>query len=291
VVAAFTGSAAMFAEGVHSVVDTLNQGLLLFGVTRSRKRADTVHPFGYGKEAYFWALVYSVLLFGIAGGVSIYEGIDKIATGEATLVRWWTYAVLGVALASEGGSLLFTLRKVNDEERGSSLVSKIKRSADPSRFIVLAEDSAAITGVLIAFVGLAVTQATGSPLPDGLASIFIGVILCVAALALTRRSMNLVVGEAVPPDVLADLTRIIEAADGVESAGPPLTMRLGPHDALAAVDIAFGKQLSSAEVATTVDRLEEAIRSRFPEFTRIYIEAQIAKADIDREQPMAADSG
>jgi divalent metal cation (Fe/Co/Zn/Cd) transporter len=226
-----------------------------------------------------------VLLFGIGGGVSIYEGITKIFSQDTTLVRWWSYAVLGVALVSEGASLMFTVRKVSDEERGSNLVTKMKRSADPSRFVVLAEDSAAMIGVLIAMVGLALTQATGSPFPDGLASILIGIVLCVAALALTRRSMNLVVGEALPPDVVASLTRIIERTDGVENAGAPLTMRLGPYDALAAVDITFETNLSSAEVAGTVDRVEEEIRAQYPEFTRIYIEAQIAKADIEREQP------
>ncbi len=287
VAAAFSGSAAMFAEGVHSVVDTLNQALLLYGARRSERRADTKHPFGYGKEVYFWTLIYSVLLFGIGGGVSIYKGIHALSHPEQPGDLFWSVVVLAVALLAEGSSWLVALRAIKREESGRSLLGKLQRTTDPSRFVVLGEDSAAMLGIAVALVGVVASSLLSSPTPDAVASIVIGFILCGAALALTTKTKELLVGQAAPPDVVQEVQRIASNKRGIVYVGPPLTMHLGPHRLLAALDVKFGRDLNSAQVAGAVDDLEQSIRTRFPQITRIYIEAQLASQDVEREQPRA----
>lgn len=289
VVAVMSGSAAMLAEGVHSIVDTGNQGLLLYGARRSCRAADASHPFGYGKEVYFWALIYSVLLFGLGGGVSIYNGIDELLHPSPTKGGFiWNYIVLTVALLAEGTSWIVALRTVQREGRNQTLWGKVRELNDPSRFVVLVEDSGAIAGVLIAFVGIGLTEYTGSSTPDAVASILIGVVLCVAAVSLTAKTKELLVGQAAAPDVVDAIKDILDQEPGVGFAGPPLTMHLGPSRALAAISIRFRPTLTAVEVARAVDRLEDAIRHEFPIFTDIFIEAQLATEDVKRELPESA---
>ena len=285
VAAAFSGSAAMFAEGVHSLVDTLNQGLLLYGVNRSLKLADRNHPFGYGKEVYFWALIYSVLLFGIGGGVSVYKGINALVSPSAPEALFWNYVVLGVAFAAECTSWVVAIRAVHREAKGHGLLHKLKRTTDPTRFIVIGEDSAAMLGIVVAFFGILLSQQMNVAYPDAVASILIGLILCGAALALTKKTKDLLVGQAAAPEVVQETRDLLQGKDGVLHVGPPLTMQLGPKEMLAAVDVKFSRRLTSVEVAHAVDEMEASMRSRFPQFTRIYIEAQLADRDIEREQP------
>lgn len=289
IVAAISGSAGMFAEGVHSVVDTFNQGLLLFGARRSQLPADDGHPFGYGKEAYFWTLIYSVFMFAIGGGVSLYEGVRALARSEMPTLFHWSYVVLGVAVVSEGTSWVVALRTLNREEQAHGMLGKLRRASDPSRFVVVAEDSAALLGVIVAFFGLLLSQVFDTHYPDAVASILIGAILCLVALGLTARSRELLIGQAASRETVKDIENIIERTESVHYAGPPLTMHLGPGHMLAAINIKFSGALSSADVARTVDEIEDAIRRRYPEFTNIYIEAQLAERDVKDEQPEAAD--
>lgn len=285
VAAAFSGSAAMFAEGVHSAVDTANQGIILFGVKRSRKPADEDHPFGYGKEVYFWALIYAVLLFGIGGGVSVYEGVTRLLSGRGEVAEsyLWSYVVLGVALVSEGTSWVIAVRAVKQEERGNGFLQKLFRSKDPSRFIVVGEDSAALFGVLIAAVGLGLTQWTGSPYPDAIASILIGLILGAAAIYLVAQSRRLLVGESTDPEVIEAIEAVTAKRDDIIEAGRPFTMHFGPERILVALDITFQRDLTADQVARAVDEIEAGIRECDPRVRRIFIEAQRVPSDI--EQP------
>lgn len=285
VVAAVTGSAALFAEGVHSVVDTMNQGVLLFGERSSRRPADLGHPFGYGKEVYFWALIYSVLLFGVGGGVSIYKGIDALQSPELAHDVIYSYVVLAVALVAEGASWLYALRAVAREQQGATFADKLRATKDPTRFAVVAEDFAALVGVIIAAAGIGLSEVLRSPVPDAIASILIGVTLCVASVALTRRTRSLLVGQAASPQVVREIEQIVSRSPGVRYAGTPLTMHLGPAQVVAAINVKFEPDLSAADVARCVDELEQNIRSRFPEVARIFIEAQLATGDVEREQP------
>ena len=278
-------SAALFAEGVHSLIDTANDVLLLFGHRRSRRPADADHPFGYGKEVYFWTMIYSVLLFGIGGGVSIFKGVTQLRHPVETGHFGWSYAVLGVALVAEGISWTIAVRKVHREGRGRSFLAKLRKSRDPSRFVVVGEDSAAILGVLVAFVGVGLTQLTGSVVPDALASIAIGLLLCVAAVFMTLQTKELLVGLSADRRVVAGIKELTDRLEDVEYSGPPLTMHLGPHEVLAALDIKFRPNMTAASVARCVDVLEAKIRERFPDITRIYIEAQLAPGDVELEQP------
>lgn len=287
VTAIISGSAAMFAEGVHSAVDTLNQGVFLYGLRRGERAADREHPFGYGKEVYFWSLIYSVLLFGVGGGVSVYKGFQALRHPEPPGALLSNCVVLAVALIAEGTSWLVALRAVQRERPERGVVRKLRRTTDPSRFVVLGEDSAALLGVVVAFVGVVSSEVMGASWPDAVASMVIGLTLCAAALILTAKTKHLLVGQAASPDIVQEVRQIAQAQSGIVHVGAPLTMHIGPRRLLAALDVMFDDTLSSADVANAVDEMECAIRERFPEITRIYIEAQLANADIQREQPVS----
>ena len=196
-----------------------------------------------------------------------------------------SYVVLGVALVAEGISWTIAARKVASEGRGVGFLHKLRHSRDPSRFVVVGEDTAAILGVLVAFVGIALTQLTGSVVPDAIASIIIGLLLCGAAVWLTMQTKQLLLGLAADPEVVSGIKELTDEHHDVEYAGPPLTMHLGPHEVLAALDIKFRATMTSDEVARCVDAIESEIRRRFPDITRIYVEAQLASGDVELEQP------
>lgn len=288
VVAALSGSSALLAEGVHSVVDTLNQAVLLVGAKRSHRVPDFRHPFGYGKEIYFWSLIYSVLLLGVGGGVSIYKGVSGLLTPSPVTAHLYGYVVLVVAFVAEGISLLVATRAISREKQDASLWSKLEKAGNPSSFVVFAEDAAALVGLLIAFVGLLLTQLLETPIFDASASILIGFVLCATAVALISKTKGLVIGRAVEPEIVEAVQRLVEERRDVRIAAPPLTMQLGPEQVMVALDICFRAEMGAEDVARAVDQLEARIREAFPQLTRIYIEPQLGKRDIEREQPPPA---
>lgn len=276
VAAYFTGSSAMISESIHSVVDTANQGLLLLGISRSRRPADEQHPFGYGKEIYFWSLIVAIGLFAIGGGVSFYEGYTHLtghATG-ATASPIWNYSVLGLALVAEGASWVVALRAFLPTISDESFWTAIRTSKDPIVVTVLIEDTAAMVGLLAAFFGVLLTQLTGDPVWDGVASMFIGATLSVVSIFLVKESRGLLIGETADPHIVEGIRHIAKSDPGVLAVGRPLTMHFGPNDVLLNLNVTFRPTLTSNDIMAAVDRVESAIRVEYPSVTRIYLEAE-----------------
>ena len=272
IASAFTGSSAMLSEGIHSVVDTGNQFLLLLGIKRSARPADEQHPFGYGKELYFWSLIVAVLLFALGGGMSLYEGIIHILEPEPATDPFWNYLVLGLAFAFEGVSWYIAFRALKKEEH-VGFFKGLRASKDPSVFVVLFEDSAALAGILVAFLGVFLGHMFNNPYFDGAASVIIGLILGLVAVLLAKESKGLLLGEGVDPDTRQSLRTILLDDPDVDQIKDPLTMHFGPHEVLLAVNVTFNSELSAEKVAYAVDRIEEGIRSAHPDVKRIFIEA------------------
>lgn len=274
VAAAATGSSAMLSEGIHSVADTGNQVLLLMGLARGRRAADEAHPFGYGKELYFWTLIVAIILFGLGGGMSVFEGITHLMRPSPLEDPTWNYVVLAAAFLFEGASFLIALREMLRRKGTQKLLRAVHMSKDPSVFVVLYEDAAALAGIIVAFLGIFIGHRTGSLLADGLASIAIGTILAVVAVLLAWESKGLLVGEGLDRAAVAEIRRLAIADRAVVAAGTPLTMYLGPNDVLLNLDLQFRDGLSSTDVATAVDGVEQRVRARYPQVKRIFIEAE-----------------
>ncbi|HKV10467.1 MAG TPA: cation diffusion facilitator family transporter, partial [Thermoanaerobaculia bacterium] len=274
VAAGFTGSSAMISEGIHSVVDTGNQLLLLLGLKKARKPADESHPFGHGKELYFWSLIVAVLLFGIGGGMSVYEGITHIQHPNPLTDPTWNYIVLGAALLFEGISWWIALRELLPHIRKEGLWSSLHRSKDPSIVTVFFEDSAALAGLLVALAGVYFGHRFENPALDGIASIVIGAILAAVAVFLVVESKGLLLGESADPQVVQSICTLAEAVPGIEKVKNPLTMHFGPHDVLLNLEVVFRRDTSAAQVSQAVDQLERAIREKHPDICRIFIESR-----------------
>ena len=281
VAAVFTGSSAMLSEGIHSLVDTGNGGLLLFGIKQSKKPPDEMHPFGYGKELYFWTLIVAIFIFAVGGGMSVYEGILHLVHPRSVENLLWNYAVLGLATLFEGISLTVAYRefKVMQGQRG--IWEAIHASKDPTVFTVLFEDSAALLGLLVAFLGVFLGQQFDNPYFDGCASIIIGVILATVATLLAYESRELLIGEGVSPRVLKEICALVSEDATVEKVMRPLTMHFGPHEILLNIEIQFQRRLPAVELAAAVNRLEQRIRNQHPDITRIFIEARSFAVDHD----------
>jgi cation diffusion facilitator family transporter len=276
--AAFSGSSAMLSEGIHSLVDTGNGLLLLLGIRLSQRPADERHPFGHGKELYFWTLIVAILIFAIGGGMSMYEGITHISHPNPLENPLWNYVVLGLAVVFEGYSWSVALREFRAVQRDQKLWQAIHTSKDPTIFTVLFEDSAALLGLGVALVGVYLGHRLRNPYLDGVASIIIGVILAGVAVLLAAETRGLLVGESAATEVVDSIRAVAEGDPAVERTGPPLTMHLGPHEVLLNLEIQFRRGLSAAEVEAAVDRVESAIRSRYPDVIRIFIEAESLSA-------------
>jgi cation diffusion facilitator family transporter len=270
-----SGSSAMLSEGIHSVVDTGNELLLLLGIHRSRKPADELHPFGHGKELYFWSLIVAILLFGLGGGMSIYEGISHLRHPSVIKDPTWNYVVLGIAFVAEGTSWAIAMNRLLARRKaGQGIWAVLRASKNPAVFVVVAEDSAALAGIFVAFWGVLLGHSLQSPYFDGAASIIIGLILATVAAFLTYESRDLLVGESADADVLQSIRRLAEADPAVVGVSRPLTMHLGPEQVLLNLDVEFRPDLSASEITSAVDRLEAGIRKDCPSVKRIFIEAE-----------------
>lgn len=275
-VAAITGSAAMLAESFHSCADIGNELLLLLGLKRSGQPADLEHPFGHGRELYFWAFVVAVSMFVMGGTVSVYLGVDRLLRpshdlGDPT----WNYVVLGVATVFEGLSWIVGLRELNRRRRPQqSLLHLIHSSKDPLVFTVFVEDTAALLGLAIAFVGVLLSHRLNMPSLDPIASIVIGALLILAAGALAWETGGLLVGEGVDEKTAASLLELIRADPAVSSVGRVLTMQLAPEEVLLVADVSFRRNLNTSELEQAVNRIESRIQRRHPSMKRLYFEAE-----------------
>ena len=274
IAAGFSGSSAMLSEGIHSAVDAGNGGLLLVGLHMARKPATPEHPFGRGKELYFWSLIVAVLVFGLGGGMSIYEGVMHMRRPEPLTDPTWSYAVLAMAALFEGASFLVALRQFRSQAAGRPFWSALHGSKDPAVYTVLAEDGAALAGLAVAATGVWASHSLNMPVLDGAASVVIGCILAGVAMLLIRESRGLLVGEGVRPDTAAAIRDIAQHQRHVQKVGLPLTMYIGAEDVLLALDVVFADGVAADDAAATVDRIEREIRERFPKITRIYIESR-----------------
>lgn len=272
--ALFTGSAAMMSEAIHSTVDTGNQILLLIGLKRAARPASETHPFGHGLQLYFYTFVVAVLIFGLGAVISILHGVERILAPEPIENPWVNYVVLGLAILFEGGSWWVALKAFNQERAGRPLIRSVQDSKDPTIFTVLFEDTAALTGLVIALIGVFASQALDLPMIDGVASVAIGVVLAITAGFLAYESQSLLTGEAADPATREGIAAIAVEEPGVIGLNDLRTMHFGPNEILVALSLDFQDDLSAAEVEATVARLEQAIRAAYPQAGRIYVEAQ-----------------
>ncbi len=272
--AIFTGSSAMLSEAIHSAVDTGNQGLLLYGLKRSGRAADKQHPFGYGMELYFWAFVVALLIFAVGSGVSIYEGVQKIMDPHPLTSVYINYIVLGLAIVFEGVAWYIAYREFSRQKGSRSLWRGIRASKDPSIFAVLLEDSAALLGLIIALIGIFLSEYLGIPELDGVASILIGLLLAGIAILLAIETKGLLVGESADPRLVERLHLTAGKSPGVRRINEVLTMHLGPQDILLNLSVDFRDSLTSDQIEEEIEAMEQRLRRAAPEIKRIFIEAQ-----------------
>ena len=279
VAAAVTGSSAMLTEGVHSVVDSTNQLLLMWGRRQSRKPPDKYHPFGYGRELYFWSFVVAVLVFALGAGVSVYEGIIHIRHPEEAVSPVIAYGVLLVAFLLEGWSTLEAFREFREAKGELGWFAAIKRSKDPPSFIVLLENGAAMAGIVAAAIGLFLSQLTRNPFFDGAASVVIGVILGVTALLLARESKGLLIGEAADPELVRGLRELACRKPGIVGVGHVLTVHSAPDQVTAMINVDFRDDMLAGEVERVVREIETDAHKRWPEVRRLFVRPMQGAAD------------
>ena len=271
VAAAITGSSAMLTEGVHSVVDSTNQLLLMWGRRQAKKPPDKYHPFGYGRELYFWSFVVAVLVFALGAGVSVYEGIIHIAHPEPAVSPVIAYVVLLVAFLLEGWSTLEAFQEFKEAKGRVGWFQAIRRSKDPPAFIVLLENGAAMAGIIAAAIGLAISQLTGNPFFDGAASVVIGIILGGTALVLAYESKGLLIGEAADPQLVRALREMAAGKKGVVGVGHVLTIHSAPDQITAMMNVDFRNNISAADVERIVCEVEQEAQERWPYVRSVFI--------------------
>ena len=272
-----SGSSAMLSEGIHSLVDTGNEALLLLGLRQSRKPADEAHPYGHGRELYFWSLVVAIVIFGVGGGMSFYEGVSHLRRPGRLGDPTWSYVVLGVSFAFEATSWVVALRQFLPRAKDKSFWRALRKSKDPSLITIVLEDSAALVGLVIAALGVFLGHTLGSHVFDGAASILIGLVLTFVSVFLAYESKGLLIGEAAGRDVVQSIRRAALDDPDAERVRRPLTMHLGPQDVLLNLTVKFRDDLSAAEVAEAVVRMQRTIQERHPEIQRIFIEPEPAR--------------
>ena len=290
IAAGISGSSAMLSEGIHSLVDTGNGGLLLLGLRKSKRPADERHPFGYGKEVYFYTLMVAVLIFGLGGGISIYEGIKHIQEaldpshavelGDPTM----SYIVLVLAIIFEGIVWMIAWREFKKAKGTYGTWSFIRRTKDPTLFAVLFEDTAALFGLLVALLGLWLSRTLHMPVLDGTASVIIGLILCVTATVLLYESKGLLIGEGADPQIMQAVRRLVADDPAIQQVVRGLTLHMGPEQVVVNLEVKFSATLEAREIESSIDRLERGLRAEYAMVKYIFVEAESLGARRSTEQ-------
>jgi len=264
VAGAFSNSAAMISEGIHSLVDTVNQILLLYGLKQSKKPADMLRPFGYGKELYFYSFIVSILIFGLGGGLSIYHGISHFNNPEPLGDPTWNYVVLILSMIFEGTSFVIALKEFNASRGEITWWDAIVRSKDPSNFLVLFEDGAAVSGLLVVMVCIFLGHRYDMPELDGLASICVGLILVLVSVILARESRSLLMGESIMPENQRKIIAIAEQDEAVLKVQHLLSTYQAPEVIVLMLIITFKEHLETLEINLAIDRIRKAIKKEYP---------------------------
>ena len=277
IAAALSGSSAMLSEGVHSLVDTINEVLLLYGLRRAQIPPDPTHPFGHGRELYFWSFIVALLVLSLGAGVSAYQGIVHILRPEPISHPLTNYCVLAISVIFEGSSWCVALREFRAHKGSLGYFEAFRRSKDPSTFTVLLEDSAALLGLMVAFAGLALAQLFDLPVLDGAASIGIACVLAVSALLLARETKGLLIGESAHPLVARSILTIAANDAQVHSANGVLTVQMGPNQVVAALSAEFEDALSTPQIEECINRIEKLAKAAHPEITSLFIKPQTSQ--------------
>jgi len=277
IAASMTGSSAMLSEGIHSIVDTGNQILLLYGLKRAKQPASPQFPFGHGKEIYLWSFVVAILIFAVGAGISIYEGINHILYPSALHDPTVNYIVLGLAMIFEGGALYFALTEFNKIKGSYSYIEAVQRGKDPSMFVVLFEDCAAMLGLFVAFAGIMMAQITGNAIWDGVASVTIGLILACTAVWLAHETKSLLIGEGANKDIVEGIHRIASEQESIEKINEVLTLHMGPEFILVNMSISFKSHLPVGNIEKAIEIITKDIKEEFPMAKKVFIEAESAK--------------
>ena len=279
-----TGSSAMLSEGIHSLVDTGNQVLLLHGLKQSKKPADEKFPFGHGKEIYFWSFIVAILIFALGGGISIYEGVQHLQHPKPIDKPLINYIVLGLAMLFEGAAWLFALREFTRAKGKWGYVEAVQRGKDPSLFVVLFEDTAAMLGLMVAFAGIALADMTGILYFDGAASVIIGLILLGTAIWLAYETKGLLIGESANASVVRGIRNILQGYRQIEHINEVLTMHMGPDFVLANISVDFRDNETASSVESVIAEIDNTIKTQFPQIKRIFIEAEARKFRLKTQQ-------
>lgn len=271
---AFTGSSAMFSEGVHSMVDTGNQSLLLLGLKRAQKPADENYPFGHGNEIYFWSFIVAILVFALGSGISIYEGVHHLRHPVEVTNVMVNYLVLSAAIVFEGIVWFIALRAFNRQRGKRSYLEAVSQAKDPTLFVVLFEDSAALVGLFIALIGTALGQVTGWLWVDGVSSILIGCVLAATAFWLAKETMGLLIGEAATSETVQGIRRLTSSYPQVVRVNEVLTSHFGPTALLVNLSVEFRDDLETGELEEAIARIDLSLKEQFGEINRVFIEAE-----------------
>lgn len=283
----FTGSSAMLSEGVHSLVDTGNGGLLLYGMHRAARPADATHPFGHGRELYFWSFIVALLVFALGAGVSFYEGVMHIMAPEPVANPMVNYVVLGFSLLFEGGSWWVALKEFRKTKGRLGWFQAVRLSKDPSVYTVLFEDSAALLGLLVAFAGISAAEFFDIPEFDGVASLGIAAILGMTAIFLARESKGLLLGEPASREVQAKVLAIAQQDAAVQRANGLVSVHIGPEEIIAGLSVEFEDHVAAPEIEACVERIEARLKAEVPTVKSLFVKPQTTRTWKRRRQEMA----
>lgn len=285
--AAFTGSSAMLSEGVHSLVDTGNGTLLLYGMRRAARPPDRTHPLGHGRELYFWSFIVALLVFALGAGVSFYEGVIHIMAPEPVVNAKVNYIVLGLSFVFEGSSWLVALKEFRQQKGRQGWIQAVQSSKDPSVYTVLFEDSAALLGLIVAFAGIISAELLEIPELDGVGSIGIAIILGATAIFLARESKGLLLGEPASSEVQKKVLEIVQQDPAVQRANGILSVHIGPEEIVAGLSIEFEDDLTAPDIEACVERLEARLRKEMPQISRLFVKPQATGTWERRRKAMA----